>query len=70
MVLYKCTRCGHQTDRKSSIIIHFKRKNLCKAVLKDIDRLTLFKINSITVPEYVNNNVNKNVNKMLTKTIF
>ena len=34
---YMCPRCGHDVDRKSSMLIHIDRKNKCNPTMFDID---------------------------------
>ena len=36
MVEYLCHRCGYNTNKKSNIIQHLNRKNICKPILGDI----------------------------------
>ena len=36
MVEYKCKRCGYITNKKTNMLTHFKRKNICKPHLEDI----------------------------------
>jgi hypothetical protein len=37
MVEYICPRCGHSTNRKSSMRIHLDRKWMCEPILEDVD---------------------------------
>ena len=34
---YKCIRCGYETPNKTHIKGHVNRKNVCQAILQDID---------------------------------
>lgn len=37
---YKCKRCDYTTNKKSSIILHFNRKNICKAKNINLENIT------------------------------
>ena len=36
MIEYLCHRCGYNTNKRSNIIQHLNRKNICKSLLADI----------------------------------
>jgi len=62
MVNYICFRCKYKTNRKSRMINHLSKKNICKSYNKNIelnDDVKKCILKGITYEEYINDNILK-----------
>ena len=63
MVEYLCHRCGYNTNKRSNIIQHLNRKNICKPILADISIKDIQKHYNFEIQQVIKNESKMNPNE-------